>query len=118
MTLAGAPPAPAPRPSRRERLQRLLLEFGPLGVAVHFTIYGLVLLAIGLWLTGHRGASNGAVGTWAAAYVATKLILPLRAALTLAITPPLRRWIWRWRSKRAATVIAANPAGPRTAGNP
>jgi hypothetical protein len=100
MSLADAPLAP----SRRQRLQRLLVEFGPLGVAVHFTVYGLVLVSMGLWLSRHRGTSGGAVGTWAAAYVATKLILPLRAALTLAITPPLRRWWIRRAHAKKATV--------------
>jgi hypothetical protein len=79
-------------------LQRLLVEFGPLGVSVHFAVYGLVLIGMGLWIADHRGPSGGAVGTWAAAYVATKLTLPFRAGLTLAITPPLRRW-WLRRSK-------------------
>jgi hypothetical protein len=88
---------PSPSPSRRQRLRRFFLEFGALGLAVHYAIYGLVLigfaLSIGLLSNGH----GGTLGVWAAAYVAAKLTMPLRALGTVALTPLLRALLRRLR---------------------
>jgi hypothetical protein len=76
-------------PSRKERLQQLVVEYGSLALWVYFGIFVIVLVgfaaAIGLGIDVESTA--GTVGVWGAAYVATKLTLPLRILATLALTP-------------------------------
>lgn len=95
--------------SYKDRLSAVLNEYGPVALAVYFTIFLVVLVtfawAIGrgfghvidgwmqrlaAWLPGMSSGSSSAgttVGTWGAAWVATKLTQPLRIAATLALTP-------------------------------
>jgi hypothetical protein len=97
----------APQP--QGRLGTLLSEYGPVAFVVYFGIFFVVLVtfawAIGRgfghvidgwigklgqwfpWMSGSGAATGSTVGTWGAAYIATKLTQPLRIAATLALTP-------------------------------
>ncbi|HEU4582350.1 MAG TPA: hypothetical protein VFS67_29035 [Polyangiaceae bacterium] len=105
--------APPPTPPRRERLKRLFVEYGALAIAVHYTIYVLVLLGLALVMLQRTPAapltSAQTLGVLAAAYVANKLAMPLRALGTLALTPLLRA-LWRRRRKPAGCDLPPGPA--------
>jgi hypothetical protein len=106
---------PAP-PSRRERLRKLFLEYGALALAVHYAIYLSVLLGFVITLqygVQHAGSAphgTGTLGVWAAAYLATKLAMPLRALGTLTLTPLLRALVQRVRkSHQRLPAVAEAP---------
>jgi hypothetical protein len=90
-------PASSTRPPLKERLRTLMVEYGKLALVVYLAIFALVLfgfvLAIRMGIPV-RGAGATA-GTWAAAYVATKLTQPLRIMATLVLTPLVIRWMPR-----------------------
>jgi len=83
----------------RKTLKGVLAEYGPIALAVYLVIFAAVLL--GSWAAirmGWRPASAaGGMGTFAAAYVFTKLTQPLRIAATLALTPLVARLTHRAR---------------------
>ena len=93
---ASTPPLP-----QRERLKRLFVVYGLLGIAVHYALYVLVLLGFVLVLLQRAPAapliSVQTLGVVAAAYVANKLTMPLRLLGTLTLTPLLRTLWRRWR---------------------
>jgi hypothetical protein len=106
---------PLPSPSSRQRLRRFLLEFGALGLGVHYFVYALALIAFALSIqhSGTLPASSGRLGVWAAAYVATKLTMPLRVLLTVALTPLLRGLIRRLRKPPVAGLPVVVQAARR-----
>lgn len=71
------------------KFRDLILEYGVIALIVHYVIFALVI--VGFWAAMRAGwepttaAAN--VGTWTAAYIATKVTQPLRIVATLAITP-------------------------------
>jgi hypothetical protein len=73
----------------RKTLKQVLAEYGSVALFVYMAIF-LVVLA-GIWAAIHLGwqpeSATGNVGTFTAAYIATKLTQPLRIAATLALTP-------------------------------
>lgn len=73
----------------QETIKRLLGEYGPIAVVVYFAIFFAVLFtAWGALHFGWRPESvAGNVGTFTAAYLATKLTQPARIAGTLVLTP-------------------------------
>ena len=100
----STPPSP-----HRQQLKRLFVEYGVLGIAVHYALYVLVLLGFVLVLMLQRepGAalfSAQTVGVLAAAYLANKLTLPLRVAGTLTLTPLLRALWRRWHKPSRCDV--------------
>jgi hypothetical protein len=78
-------------PPLKERLQKLLVEYGSLGLWVYFVIFALVLVSfatlIKLGVDVDGAGAAGTAGTWGAAWVATKLTQPLRIVATLVVTP-------------------------------
>jgi len=99
----------------RRTLKQIAAEYGAVAVVVYLTIFTVVLLgswaAVGLgWKPGSVG---GGVGTFAAAYIFTKLTQPLRIAATLALTPLVARAYERMRpSPRAGVAGRDEPARP------
>jgi hypothetical protein len=91
----------------KDRLQKLMVEYGSLGLYVYFGIFAVVLIgfAVAIQLGVEVESAAGTAGTWGAAYVATKLTQPLRILATIAVTPLVVR-IAR-RVKRQA------PDGPK-----
>jgi hypothetical protein len=111
--MADSPPSP----SSRQRLRRFFLEFGALGLGVHYFVYLLVLIGFALSMGGLSfggsstlRASSGTLGVCAAAYVATKLTMPLRALVTVALTPLLRALIKRVRKSAGRLPVAVDAA--------
>jgi hypothetical protein len=92
-----------PKPTLRDRLNALLAEWGRLLLVVYFSIFGLVLVGFALAIKAGFGIDGtaGTVGTWGAAWVATKLTQPLRIAATLVITPALGALLKRFRRGQA-----------------
>jgi hypothetical protein len=72
-----------------ERLKALVVEYGSLALWVYFAIFALVLFgfAAAISMGVHVASRAMTVGTWGAAYVATKITQPLRIAATLVLTP-------------------------------
>lgn len=73
----------------KKTLERILSEYGPIAVVIYFAIFFAVFFAA--WGAIHLGwrpqSVAGGVGTFAAAYVVTKVTQPARIALTLVLTP-------------------------------
>ena len=71
------------------RSRNLFVEYGVIAIVVHYVIF--VLVIVGFWAAMRAGwqPTNAAasVGTWTAAYIATKVTQPLRIVATLAVTP-------------------------------
>ena len=89
----------------KKTVQKLLAEYGTVAVVVYFAIFFAVLGAF--WLAIRFGwrpeSAAGNVGTFAAAYIATKITQPLRIAATLVMTPFVARLYERLRGRRSAT---------------
>lgn len=88
----------------QKTVQRILAEYGPIALVVYFAIFFVVLFAA--WAGIHFGwrpqSVAGSVGTFTAAYIATKLTQPARIALTLVLTPLVARVYRRFARKPAA----------------
>ena len=101
----------------KSRVKSLVEEYGWIAFAVWFGLFGatLVLAAtlieLGVdwpWLTEKVGSA----GTWAAAYVVTKLLGPVRFAVFAAVLP----FVGRWKKSRLSVPTAmadGEPAAPR-----
>ena len=93
---------PSPVVPVKKTIQKLLAEYGTVAVVVYFVIFFAVLGAF--WLAISLGwqptSAAGSVGTFAAAYIATKLTQPLRIAATLVITPFIAKLYERIRGMR------------------
>ena len=96
---------------KRAKLERLLAEYGPVALAVYFTIFLLVLA--GAWTAIHLGwrpeSASGSVGALTAAYLATKVTQPLRIAATLALTPLVAHLHRRFTRRRPPETIHPPP---------
>ena len=94
----------------RKSFKDLLAEYGAIAVIVYFTIFFAVW--VGAWAAIQRGvdlhalaarvglSANGTVanlGAWAAAYLFTKLLQPIRIGVTLLLTPIVARVYERTR---------------------
>lgn len=88
----------------RNKLKEILAEYGPIALGVYVTIFLVVLLsAWGAIHFGWRPESVAAnMGSFTAAYLATKLTQGFRIAATLALTPVVAR-IYGRVSGRSAT---------------
>jgi hypothetical protein len=99
----------------RRTLKEIATEYGAVAVVVYLAIFAAVLL--GSWAAIHFGwrpqSVRGGVGTFAAAYIATKLTQPLRIAATLALTPLVAKAYERLRpSPRTRTPVGVEtPTG-------
>ena len=86
----------------RKTIKHILTEYGTIALIVYFAIFFLVLG--GFWMAirfGWRSDSTAAgVGTFAAAYIATKLTQPLRIAVTVVVTPFIAKLYERLRGRR------------------
>lgn len=77
----------------RKTLNQVLAQYGVVGVVVYLALFTLVLG--GSWAAINLGwrpeSLTGNVGSFTAAYLATKVTLPLRWAATIALTPMLAK---------------------------
>ena len=88
----------------KKTVQNLLAEYGTIAVVVYFVIFFAVLG--GFWLAIRLGwqpsSAAGSVGTFAAAYIATKITQPIRIAATLVATPFIAKLYERLRGRQPA----------------
>jgi hypothetical protein len=89
------------------RFRDLMLEYGVIALIVHYVIFALVIVAF--WAAIRAGweptSAAGSVGTWTAAYVATKVTQPLRIVATLAVTPFIAKLYERVRGRTAGAGV-------------
>ena len=99
----------------RKTIKHILAEYGMIAVVVYFAIFFLVLG--GFWMAirfGWRSQSTAAgVGSFAAAYIATKLTQPLRIAGTAILTPIIGKLYERLRpgTRRAPPTAPDGESG-------
>jgi hypothetical protein len=94
----------------RKKLKEIFTEYGPIAVVVYLGLFFAVLF--GFWGAIHLGWQPGSltanVGTFTAAYLATKLTQGFRIAATLAFTPIVAR-VYSRVSGRAVVAPAPTP---------
>ncbi len=111
------PPAPAAapaRPSFTERMKGLVAEYGMVALGVYWGIFFLsigtftLLLRMGIQASDvvarlgmQMEGTAGTAGTLGVAYVATKLIQPVRIALTFVLTPVVGKLLHRFKKPQA-----------------
>lgn len=80
-----------------DKLKRMFADYGAVAIGTYLGIFALALAgfagAIGLGVQVESAA--GGAGTFAAAYVATKLTQPLRILATALLTPLVARLLRR-----------------------
>ena len=95
----------------RRTLKRMLTEYGAVAVVLYLAIFFLVLF--GVWLALRAGwapaSAGGKAGTFAAAYIITKLTQPIRIAATVVLTPLIARLYERITGR---TLSAPSPQSP------
>jgi hypothetical protein len=93
----------------RINFKQLLEEYGRVAIAVYLVLFAATLL--GSWMAIRMGwrttGTAGNVGTFAAAYVATKLTQPIRLVATVALTPLVAKVHERVTRGRGRHVDAA-----------
>jgi len=90
----------------RKTIKHMLAEYGLVAVVIYLVIFTVVM--VGFWAAIRFGwqanSTAGTVGTWTAAYIATKLTQPLRIAATLALTPFIARLYDRITGRSSDTL--------------
>jgi FAM210A/B-like domain len=96
----------------RKTLRQLLMEFGAVAVVLYLVIFFLVLFGTCLGVrAGWTPASvSGKAGTFAAAYIITKLTQPLRIAATVVLTPLVARAYERITGRRLPAPPPKSPS--------
>jgi hypothetical protein len=93
------------------RFRDLMLQYGVIALIVHYIIFAIVI--VGFWAAIRAGwqptSAAASVGTWTAAYVATKVTQPLRIVATLAVTPFIARLYERVRGRTANAGVDRRP---------
>ena len=79
----------------KQKISRLLAEYGVIALVLHYVIFGIVL--VGSYFALRAGwsptSTAGKAGTWGAAYIITKIVQIPRIALTVIMTPFVAR-VW------------------------
>lgn len=101
--------------SMKERFQKLIAEYGPVAIGIHFSLFFASLF--GFWLAIGMGVEVGGDSSIApgwltssgsarlvAAYVASQLIKPIRLGLVVILTPAVARLL-----RRAPDPVEAAP---------
>lgn len=95
------------KPSLKQRFEALVADYGKFVLPLYFGIF--ILTWTGFAFAIQNGfeveSTTGGAGTWAAAYVATKLTQPIRIGATLLLTP----FVARLFGKRPAPPASDNP---------
>ena len=94
--------AAPPKPSLKQRFEALVAEYGKFVLPLYFGIFFLTWTGFAFAIQNgfEVETATAGVGTWAAAYIATKLTQPVRIGATLALTPIVAR-IFGKRNKRS-----------------
>ncbi len=124
------PPAPARKPTARQRLEDMMNRYGPVAVGTWFAIFfssiaGFVgAMELGLDIDGfvgwmirtfgmdeaRWGGITAGTGKLAVAYGLTQLIKPLRIALFVVLTPVVARLLGRSEAAPVPDDSAADEA--------
>lgn len=85
------------KPSLKERLEALVSEYGKFVIPLYFGIFFLTWTGFAFAIQNgfQVESATAGVGTWAAAYVATKLTQPIRIGATFVLTPVVARLFGR-----------------------
>ncbi len=104
---------PPGRVSLSERMKGMLAEYGRVALIVYLVLFGAVLAGFSVAISAGVAVDSaaGGVGTFAAAYVATKLTQPLRILATLAITPLVAAGLKRLRGAPGEAAVKP-PSSP------
>jgi cytochrome b561 len=83
----------------KERLKKLLAEYGQLALYIYLVIFAVVLVgfAMAIQMGVKVESTTGKAGIWGAAWLATKVTQPLRILGTLALTPVVAQFMKRWK---------------------
>jgi hypothetical protein len=86
----------------RKTLKEVLTEYGTTALVLYLTIFAIVLGASYLAIRAGWAPDSaaGKTGTFAAAYIVTKLTQPFRMAGTAMLTPAVARLYDRMRAKK------------------
>ena len=84
----------------RKTLKEVLTEYGAFALALYLVIFATVLGATYFAIRSGWAPKSaaGKTGTFAAAYIVTKLTQPFRIAATVALTPLVARLYERMRA--------------------
>ena len=87
----------------RKTLKEVLSEYGPVALVLYLLIFAIVLGASYVAIRGGWAPESaaGKTGTFAAAYIVTKLTQPFRMIGTVALTPVVARMYERVRGAKA-----------------
>lgn len=83
----------------KERLKKLLAEYGQLALYIYLVIFAVVLVgfAMAIQMGVKVESTAGKAGIWGAAWLATKVTQPLRILGTIALTPLVAQLMKRWK---------------------
>ncbi len=103
---------PPGRATLSERMKGALAEYGSVALVVYLVLFGSVLAGFSVAISAgvEVDSAAGGVGTFAAAYIATKLTQPLRILATLAITPLVAVGLKRLQGKRGEVAVKPPPS--------
>lgn len=92
------------------RLEALVSEYGKFVLPLYFGIFFLTWTGFAFAIQNgfEVETATAGVGTWAAAYVATKLTQPIRIGATLLLTPIVARIFGR---RRPTTTVERPSSG-------
>jgi hypothetical protein len=98
----------------RQRLKRLLAEYGRLALYTYLVLFVVVLLGFAgtIHLGVHTESTAGKAGLWGAAWLATKVTQPLRILATVALTPLVAQVLKR--RKKSVPVDGTADVGENT----
>jgi hypothetical protein len=95
----------------RKTLKAVLTEYGTTALVLYLVIFALVLGASYLAISAGWAPESavGKTGTFAAAYIVTKLTQVFRIAATVALTPLVARFFDRMRGRVKEPEERARP---------
>ena len=87
-------------------MKEIFAEYGTVAIVLYLTIFATTLagFAVAISFGVAPDSTAGSVGTFAAAWLATKLTQPLRILATLALTPLVAGGLKRLRRKPDAST--------------
>lgn len=106
----------ASKPTLKDRLQGLIVEFGAYALVVYFVIFALVVagFAAAISLGFNDGGAYGTLGILGAAYVAAQVTKPLRILATVAVTPAVMALFKKKRNSGATSSEIVPEQAPET----
>ena len=95
----------------REKLKKLLEEYGRLAIWIYVVIWLTVLAGSALAIVAGFSVKSGqgGLGVLGAAWLATKLTQPLRIGATLALTPVVAAALKKWRARKVTRSLMPMP---------